>query len=251
MLPSRTLRDSLPFLVEEGQCEVWQSGYKLFDSMRYFNNFVGRYLGEFASRVDRDIDDHWSLLFSDDDHLWGRAIITSSEDGEPLYPPIEEDCGLHRLYLRLNLVAQLPMPSPKASYQDIIEFKRHRSSELRALHEELDYVCAGLSGVIDSEEAVRIGVDRVNRIVGDFDAIFSERWPVLLRSSIRRSLGSMTAAAAAGTTLFGGNGLASIAAGVAGALTPPIFQSTIDRFFGRASGIPKPYVYAYSAARDL
>ncbi|APX90412.1 hypothetical protein BV394_12285 [Brevirhabdus pacifica] len=68
------------------------------------------------------------------------------------------------------------MPSRDVPYEDLLEFKAHRNSEIQRLHAELSQVASRYVGLMDDETALKMALHDVSSAVSDLQRVYQETW---------------------------------------------------------------------------
>ena len=166
--------------------------------------------------------------------------------GEEIFLP--DSMKASQQILRFDLSSVLPVPSQNVPMVDLLEFKRRRSDECRALHDCMDEIYIDVLASPDPDFSAKKSVDRLRTAIADLERVQKERFKFLRKFDLSiEADGSKLAAlgpAAVGlcADLSSGGltlGLASVAGAAVGALSYLKITSAPKDFFSPAKGKSK------------
>lgn len=85
----------------------------------------------------------------------------------------------------IELYNALPTPGDEISFQDVLEFKARRQSELRALRAAMDGLYLEIENNADIPRAKIAAIGRLERSLNDLHQVVNESWPRKMLASLK------------------------------------------------------------------
>ena len=123
-----------------------------------------------------------------------------AQQGDFFWLPADE--RIRTRVIEATLYKALPVPGDDVSFEDILEFKARRSSELHACRAELDALYLSLIASADIPRAMSAALVRLDESLLSLETVSSEAWLTRFRSTLKVdiSLANVAAGAMAGAT---------------------------------------------------
>lgn len=178
----------------------------------------------------------WAFLVQDSTHSFlPLAAQTQSA------PPASK-----QLAISIALTSKLPIPDPKTSFEDIIEFRERNIDKLREMQFEINRTSSLYSNLSDEEEPLILAHKELDRALSSYAATIRSRLPI---ASHRILTFGVTSFVAGLPTIFTDPQVGILASGAIGTMAG-IKLSQID---GKLPALPSrgPFSYAFAAKRTL
>jgi hypothetical protein len=140
----------------------------------------------------------WRLNEKTEPGQWSLA-----QQGDIFWVP--EDERLNTRIIETTLYAALPVPGPDVQFDDILEFKGKRNSELLALRSEMDALYSAIAQSNDVPNAETAALRKIELALANIHKVTRESWKRRLLSTLKVDIAipNVVAGAVAGAGVAG------------------------------------------------
>jgi Family of unknown function (DUF6236) len=150
--------------------------------------------------------------------------------GEHAFPPSIERIDV--LALDISLYRALPIPTSEVPFQEIIEFKEKRKTELQQLRHAITELELSILRSGDLPKSRNMAIEKLQSSIHDVQQTFAERWHQKLTTSLKfevnvpTAIAGMLAGASVGSVFGLDTGLSAAIGAGAAALKLEVFSGT-------------------------
>lgn len=156
--------------------------------------------------------------------------------------------------IEVELYSAIPVPTRDVSYDDVLDFKRRRESELKSFRSAMDDLYQDVIASVDIPRAKLQAIVRLERSIQELNDVFGESFSKRFLSSLKVELNvpNIAALAVGGAAAASTFGIPLAIGASAGAIAAAVkFDLSIIRKGSRIPDQLKDYAYLHHIEREL